>query len=80
MEHRTYLPEDQCIVEPVSDLSRCPPVVQLGIDSFLEQSTLETTSSQLCLDSSVDSGLVSIQLVKRKAASRTCSRLEVHQP
>jgi len=55
-----YLSEDQSIIEPVGDLSGRPPVVEFSIDSFLEQSTLETTSSQLSLDSSVDSDLVSI--------------------
>jgi hypothetical protein len=74
-----YLSEDQGVIELVSDLSGRPPIVKFSIDSFLEESTFETTSSQLGLDSSVDPDLVNFAY-HRANASRTCSRLEVHQP
>ena len=53
-----YLSEYQGVIELVGDLSGSSPVVEFSIDSFLKESTLETTSSQLGLDSSVDSDLV----------------------
>jgi len=53
-----YLSEYQGVIELVGDLSGRSPIVELSIDSFLEESTFETTSSQLGLDSSVDSDLV----------------------
>jgi hypothetical protein len=54
-----YLSEYQSIIELVSDLSGRPPVVKFSIDSLLEEGALETTSSQLSFDSSVNSDVVS---------------------
>jgi hypothetical protein len=53
-----YLSENQGVIELVGDLSGRPPIVEFSIDSFLKESTFETTSSQLSLDSSVNSDLV----------------------
>jgi hypothetical protein len=55
-----YLSEDQGVIELVGDFSGRPPIVKFSIDSFLEESTLETTSSKLSLDSGVDSDMVNI--------------------
>jgi hypothetical protein len=74
-----YLSEDQGVIELVGDLSGRPPVMELSIDSFLEKSTFETTSSKLSLDSSVDPELVNFAY-HQADASRTCSILVVHQP
>jgi hypothetical protein len=63
-----YLSEDQGVIELVGDLAGRPPIVELSIDSFLEESTLETTSSKLSLDSSVDSDIVNtLLIVQRKS-------------
>jgi hypothetical protein len=74
-----YLSEDQGVIELVGDLPGRPPVVEFSIDSLLEESTLETTGSKLSLDSRVDPDLVN-SANHQADTSRTCSRLEVHQP
>ena len=56
----------------MGDLSGRPPSLQLAINSLLEQSTFETTSGELSLDSGVDSILSQLKCVSLASVLATC--------